>query len=95
MFGRLGTFCLLVGYFSLCTLAATAQEVVHALTGTVTSMSQGKTIEVDTDDGPEVEFKDFTKSNIPLEFDKDLRAQATSADRFNTKGTQVIVYYFG
>jgi hypothetical protein len=95
MFGRLGTLCLLVGYFSLCTLAATAQEVVHALTGTVTSMNPGKTIEVDTDDGPEVEFKDFTKSNIPLEFDKDLRAQATSADRFNTKGTQVIVYYFG
>ena len=25
------------------------------MTGTVTSMSQGKTIEVDTDDGPEVE----------------------------------------
>ena len=44
MFGRLGTFCLLVGYFSLCTLAATAQEVVHALTGTVTSMNPGKTI---------------------------------------------------
>jgi hypothetical protein len=95
MFRRLGTFWLLAGYCSLCTLAATAQEVVHALTGTVTSMNPGKTIEVDTDDGPEVEFKDFTKSNIPLEFDKDLRAQATSADRFNTKGTQVIVYYFG
>ena len=55
----------------------------------------GKTIEVDTDDGAEVDFKDLTKSNIPLEFDKDLRAQATSADRFNTKGTHVIVYYFG
>ena len=95
MFGRLGTFCLLIGCFSLCTVWATAQEVVHALTGTVTSMNPGKTIEVDTDDGPAVEFKDFTKSNISLEFDKDLRAQATSADRFNTKGTQVIVYYFG
>ncbi len=95
MFGRLGTFCLLVGYFSLCTLAATAQEVVHALTGTVTSMELGKTIQVDTDDGPEVDFKDLTNSSIPLEFDKDLRAQATSADRFNIKGTHVIVYYFG
>jgi hypothetical protein len=30
-----------------------------------------------------------------MEFDKDLRAQATSADRFNTTGTHVIVYYFG
>jgi hypothetical protein len=80
------------GCCSLCTLAATAQEVVHALTGTVTSMNAGKTIEVDTDDGSEVEFKDLTKSNIPLEFDKDLRAQAAPADSFNTKGTQVIVY---
>jgi hypothetical protein len=95
MFGRLGTFCLLVGYLSLCTFIATAQEVVHALTGTVTSMNPGKTIQVDTDDGAELDFKDLTKSNIPLEFDKDLRAQATSADRFNTKGTHVIVYYFG
>jgi len=95
MFGRLGTFCLLVGYLSLCTFIASAQEVVHALTGTVTSMNPGKTIQVDTDDGAEVDFKDLTKSNISLEFSKDLRAQATSADHFNTKGTHVIVYYFG
>jgi hypothetical protein len=95
MFERLGTFCLLVGCFSLSAVAATAQEVVHALTGTVTSMDPGKTIEVDTDDGADVDFRDLTKSNIPLEFDKVLSAQATSADRFNTKGTHVIVYYFG
>jgi hypothetical protein len=95
MLGRLGSFCLLVGSLSLCTQAATAQEVVHALTGTVTSMNLGKTIQVDTDDGPIVEFKDLTKSSIPLEFDPKLRAQATSADRFNTKKSHVIVYYFG
>jgi hypothetical protein len=95
MLGRLGTVWLLAGCLSLFTLAATAQEVVHALTGTVTSMEPGKTIQVDTDDGPEVDFRDLTKSNIPLEFDKDLRAQSTSADSFKTKGTHVIVYYFG
>lgn len=95
MFGRPGTFCLLVGCFSLCTIVATAQEVIHALTGAVTSMTPGKTIVVDTDDGAEVDFKDLTKSDVPMEFDKDLRAQATSADHFNTTGTHVIVYYFG
>ena len=95
MFGRLCTFCLLVGSFSLCNIAANAQEVVHALTGTVTSMTPGKSIKVDTDEGPEVDFHDMTKADISLEFDKDLRAQSTSADRFNTKGTHVIVYYFG
>ena len=42
MFGRPGTLCLLVGYLSLCTFVGTAQEVVHALTGTVTSMNPGK-----------------------------------------------------
>jgi hypothetical protein len=94
MFGRLVTFCLLIGC-SLCTIAATAQEVVHALTGTVISMNPGKTIEVDTDDGGDIDFKDFTKANISLEFDKGLRAQAQPADHFNTKGAQVIVYYFG
>jgi hypothetical protein len=95
MFGRLAGFCLLAGIFSLCTLVAPAQEVVHALTGTVTSMNAGKTIEVDTDEGPEVDFKDLTKSNVPLEFDKELRDHTTSADSFNTKGMHVIVYYFG
>jgi hypothetical protein len=50
MFGRPGTFCLLVRCFSLCTIVATAQEAIHALTRTVTSMAPGKTIEVDTDD---------------------------------------------
>jgi hypothetical protein len=81
--------------FSLCTILATAQEVVHALSGTVTSLNPEKTIQVDTDDGAEVNFRDLTKSNIPLEFDKVLRTQATSADRFNINGTHVIVYYFG
>jgi hypothetical protein len=86
---------MLVGLFSLFTSVGTTQEVVHALTGTVTSISLGKTIQIDTDDGPEVDFKDLTKANIPLEFDKVLRAQTTSADSFNTKGTHVIVFYFG
>jgi hypothetical protein len=95
MFQRLYTFSLLAGCFAFCAVTATAQEVVHALTGIVTSMNAGKTIQVDTDEGPEVNFKDLTKANISLEFDKDLRAQSTSAERFSTKGTHVIVYYFG
>ena len=51
---RRGSFkvYLLVGYFFLATLAATAQEVVHALIGTVSSINPAaKTITVKTDDG--------------------------------------------
>jgi phosphotransferase system IIA component len=95
---RRGCFrvCLFVGCLLLATFAATAQEVVHALCGTVRSInSTAKTITIATDDGSEGLFKDFTKSNVSLDFDKRIRAEATMADAFTKNGVQVIVYYFG
>jgi len=87
--------CLLVGCFFLAAFAATAQEVVHALCGTVRSInSTAKTITVGTDDGSEGLFKDFAKSNASLDFDKRIRAKATTADAFTKNGVRVIVYYF-
>jgi hypothetical protein len=86
------TFCLFAGCFSL----ATAQEVIHALTGTVTSVNPtARTIQIDTDDGSEGLFKDLTKSHTSFDFDKSIRAEAVAADAFTEKGTHVIVYYFG
>lgn len=88
--------CLLVGCFLPATFAANAQEVVHALCGTVSSInSTAKTITVSTDDGSEGLFKDLTKSNVSLDFDKKIRAAATTADSFTKNGVRVIVYYFG
>jgi outer membrane lipoprotein-sorting protein len=95
---RRGCFkvCLLVGCFLPAAFAATAQEVVHALWGTVRSInSTAKTITVATDDGSEGLFQDFTKSNISLDFDKKIRAEATTANAFTKNGVRVIVYYFG
>ena len=95
---RRGCFrvCLFVGCLLLATFAATAQEVVHALCGTVRSInSTAKTITIATDDGSEGLFKDFTKSNVSLDFDKRIRAEATMADAFTKNGVQVIVCYFG
>jgi len=95
---RRGCFkaCLLVGCFLLATLAATAQEVVHALCGTVRSINAtAQTITVDTDDGCEGFFKDFTSSSVSLDFDKRVRAEATMADAFTKNGVRAIVYYFG
>ncbi len=88
--------CWLVGFFSLAAFVANAQEVVHALTGTVTYINPtNKTIIINTDDGSEPLFKAMTASNASLDFAKDLRADSTPADTFTKKGAHVIVYYFG
>jgi hypothetical protein len=88
--------CIVVGCLSLTAPVATAQEVIHALTGTVSSIDPaGKTITVYTDDRSESLFKDFTNLQKRIEFDKKVRADATAASAFNRKGAYVIVYYFG
>jgi len=88
--------CLLAACFLLVSDAATAQEVVHALSGTVTSIdTSAKTITVYTDNRSEGFFKDLTNPKTPIEFDKDIRASATAVDSFKMKGAYVIVFYFG
>ena len=88
-------FCL-VGLLSFLSFAANAQEVVHALAGIVTSINPTqKTITIHTDDGSEEVFKDMTKSNVALDFEKNIRTDSTPADTFTQKGAHAIVYYFG
>ena len=54
--------CCFVGLFSIAAFAANAQEVVHALAGTVTSInSTDKTITIKTDDGSDGVFKDLSE----------------------------------
>lgn len=78
------------------TFAATAQEVVHAVTGTVTDInSTAKTIQVKTDDGSEGLFKILTNGKVSIDFETRLRAGATSADVFTKTKTHVLVFYFG
>src|SRR5579859_3740471 len=86
----------LLGLVSLAALAANAQEVVHALAGTVMSVNPTQhTITIKTDDGSEGLFKDLMKSNVSYEFDRNVRAAAVPASSFTRKGAPVIVYYFG
>jgi len=88
--------CILAACILFVSVAATAQEVVHALTGTVTSIdAAAKTIAIYTDNRSEGFFKDMTNSNTPIEFDKDIRAHATTVDSFKMKNAYVIVFYFG
>jgi hypothetical protein len=75
---------------------ATAQERIHALSGTVTSINPKiQMTEIDTDDGSSAHFQWLKKSDGSIDFDKHVSADATDADKFTTKGTHVIVYYFG
>jgi hypothetical protein len=84
--------CLLVGCFFLATSEAIAQEVVHALCGTIHSInSTDKTITIGTDNGTPKLFNELTKSNVALDFDKRIRAEATTADTFTKSGVRVSI----
>lgn len=88
--------CLIVSLLMGFPFAAGAQEVVHALSGTVTAINPAaKTIVVKTNDGSVGFFKDLTQPDASLLFDKNIRSRATPVGIFNDKGAQVIVYYFG
>ncbi len=77
-------------------IAATAQEVIHALTGTVTSIdAPAKTITVFTDNRSGGLFKDMTNPNTPIISDKNIRAVSTSIDTFKKKGAYAIIFYYG
>ncbi len=88
--------CLLLGVCSSTISAVKAQEVVHALSGTVSAIdTKGKTIDVKTADGSEGMFKDLTKEGVALEFDKAIQSDSVPADSFSKQGVNVIVFYYG
>ena len=96
MSGRMLKACIIAGCFSLATAAISAQEVVHALAGTISSVnSAAQTITIITDDGSGGTFRALTNLKTSLEFDKGLRAGATPAAEFKEKQGRVVVYYFG
>lgn len=77
-------------------IAASAQQVIHALAGTVTSIdAPAKTITVFTNDRSGGLFKDMTDPNTPIISDKNIRAVSTSVDTFNKKGAYAIIFYYG
>ena len=71
----------LTGCLLLVTFPANAQEVVHALCGTVRSIdSTNKTITVVTDNGTPALFKETKKPEVRLDFDKRIRAEVTAQE---------------
>jgi len=88
-------FCVFAAGFAFVTSSAVAQQRVHALSGTVTSInSKIKMVEVETDDGSPGHFE-FVKAGTALEFDKNVSAGTTAAEKFSTNTAHVIVFYVG
>jgi hypothetical protein len=94
---RIFTFCILAGLLSMVSASAVAQEVVHAMAGTVNAVdATAKTVTVTGDeDGAAGTYNELVDSKAHVAFDKALRADATSADEFKKSGDRAIVYYFG
>lgn len=73
-----------------------AQEIIHALTGTVSSIDTNtKTITVFQDDGSRGVFKQLLDSKTRIAFDKKVSEATTAASAFNKAGAYAIVFYFG
>jgi hypothetical protein len=88
--------CVIAACFFAVTSAAVAQENVHALSGTVESVNAKiKMTEIDTDNGTSGHFEWLKKTGTDINFDKAVKADATDADKFTTKGAHVIVYFIG
>jgi hypothetical protein len=88
--------CFLAGCLLLACLSAAAQQVIHALVGTVSSVdSTAKTITIVTDDGSEDRFNEMLNSRGKIVFDKSARTDAAAAAAFMKTGEHVLVYYFG
>jgi len=96
MLKQLSRAVILIGCLSFASVSATAQQVVHALVGTVDVINpNSKTIIVTTDDGTPGTFEDLTDPKAHIAIDKALRADATPAQSFTTKGASAIVLFYG
>jgi len=83
------------GTLAVASLALPAQEVIHALTGTVSTISDAThTMTVLEDTGKMGTFDVLIKPTR-TNFDKRIESQTTAANAFKQQGAYVIVFYFG
>lgn len=76
--------------------AAIAQEMVHALTGTVSAIDHSSnTITLFQDTGSKSTFNVSSSPSTRISFDKRIEEQATAANHFQKQGSYVILFYYG
>ena len=96
MLKALARSCIFAGCLVSVSMPLTAQEVVHALTGTVSSINEAaRTITVFQDNGSQGVYDVLTNPKTHISFDKKIEAGTTAADAFKQNGAYVIIFYFG
>jgi hypothetical protein len=88
--------CLLTVCVLSLSVCLAAQEVVHALTGTVSSINKAShSIAVLQDVGGSNTFQNLANPKARVDFDKKVQAGTIAADAFKDDGAYVIVFYYG
>jgi hypothetical protein len=88
--------CLFTACLFAIPASSPAQEIIHALTGTVSNVdTAAKTLTVLQDTGSQGEFHALTNPKTPIAFDKKIAAESTAAPAFDKQGAYAIVFYFG
>jgi hypothetical protein len=88
--------CVAVGCIGFTGVVAGAQEVIHAMTGTVRSIdSTQKTFTLFRDSGSLITFKDKTGSKTQIANDEKIFSDAAAAGASDKKDAYVIVFYYG
>src|ERR1700738_901801 len=84
------------GCLVFASIPAASQEVIHALTGTVSAINEtAKTITVLQDNGTNGVFQQLSDPKKRIAFDKKVADAATAAREFNKSGAYAIIFYFG
>jgi len=88
--------CLLAGCVVLLPMTTPAQEVIHALTGTISAIdASNKTITVFQDNGSSDTFPEMVNRKTAISFDKKIQAETVAATAFDKQGAYAIVFYYG
>lgn len=89
--------CVCIGCLASFTVPCPAQEVIHALTGTVASINStaGTVTILQDNNGSMGEFQEKLSPKTHAVLDKRIAADTISADAFKNQGAYVIVFYFG
>ncbi len=87
---------IIAGCFLCASIPAASQEVIHALTGTVTAINETtKAITVFQDNGAKGVFQQMSNPKTHITFDKKVADETTAAGQFDKSGAYAIVFYFG
>jgi len=88
--------CVMAGCVVSLSISMAAQQVVHALTGTVSSINKAAgTVDVLQDVGGDGIFQNPSNPKPRVSLDKKIEAGTVAADAFTDNGAYVIVFYYG